>query len=345
MHYRPTGDVVLDCVFMDPDPLMGYLPDEAGSGLVVVQNAVAGATLYGPLGLVMIDVPDHPFANYCCTPDDTLAGGGTGPTVTRRAGCHRHRLQPPQTGRLPPHVPVAAAPHECYHWRSRAWLFEGAAGQIFRAPFVYYDPLLLQTYAIQRYQVVSFMNSIEEAMDDVAAHGEVAFKARLGDKFEAAFDYSGPEIKFPRPIASFIKRVLTRDVNFPLRMALVTVCPPLSLAVTKVKRGLAPGDTFDGGVQALAILKHIASFVAERAHDFYNYPFVAERPLDYQLIRTNLTETPKAATPHETWCAEVKAFGSFKSKKTGEDVFPTSAAVAEYGVYRKVHGFGKFPSQ
>ena len=39
---------------------------------------------------------------------------------------------------------------------------------------------------------------------------------------------------------------------------------------------------------------------------------------------------------------EVKAFRSFKLKKTGEDVFPTSAAVAEYGVYRKVRGFGRF---
>ncbi|CAH0366592.1 unnamed protein product [Pelagomonas calceolata] len=77
VHFTPTGAVYLAAVVKDDAGTAGVAgdhPAEAGNAFLFVQNAVAGATLYGRQGLPFVDVTAHP--NHCCAPPD------------RRVTCH-----------------------------------------------------------------------------------------------------------------------------------------------------------------------------------------------------------------------------------------------------------------
>ena len=219
VHITPRAALHLVGVVKDdtPDANVYLYPGNQGHSLAAVQTAVMTGALYPPARLVMLDVPQRPF---CCAPMDGV--------LTRFVGASKSRSLFDQTWHepLPGYVPTTGtlgAQHDCYHFRTNAYLFIVAAGGV----YISWGPLMLNATVIcmlMRYRVEKW---IERARAKTKAYGEDAF---LVGEFEhlRSLDcrvHPGLDVnELPEPTRSWMSHFRSRPVDTPLGLALLALC-------------------------------------------------------------------------------------------------------------------------
>ena len=219
VHITPRAALHLVGVVKDdtPDPNVYLYPGNQGHSLAAVQGAVMAGALYPPARLVMLDVPQRPF---CCAPMDSV--------LTRFVGASKSRSVLDQCWHepLPGYVPTTGAlgfQHDCYHFRTNAYLFIVAAGGVYLS----WGPLMLNATVLcmlMRYRVGKW---IERARAKTKAYGEDAF---LVGEFEhlRSLDFRvhpGLDVnELPEPTRSWMSHFRSRPVDTPLGLALLALC-------------------------------------------------------------------------------------------------------------------------
>jgi len=289
IHFRPTGEVNVVGIVMDPHMAAAFYPASAGNALAVVGAAVAGATLFGPQGWPFLDVPQRPD---CCSPTDMV--------IPQRSGASKSRVAAPRPNPLPPGVVtagMAGMADDCYHFRTNGISFQGDLAQVY---FSLHDdtigPLWNRATVVLMCMVYDFERRVAAGFA-VGGSGENAL-LDLG-LVDVAIDLRTGKPQHPPVVQEFIDSVKKRPVELPLRFA-------LARCAQRLARADQTSHFFRGTIRSglSNILVTIGSFISERAHDYYED---ADKPIAWDLA--DATKIAKMIT------------------LDGVDVFPSSAAV------------------
>ena len=289
IHFRPTGDVNVVGVVMDPHPAAAFYPASVGNALAVVGAAVAGATLFGPQGWPFLDVPQRPD---CCSPMDMV--------IPRRSGASKSRIAAPRPNPLPPGVVtagMAGMADDCNHFKTNGISFQGDLAQVYFS--LHEDaigPLWNRATVVLMCMVYDFERRVAAGFA-VGGSGENAL-LDLG-LVDVAIDLRTGKPQHPPVVQKFIDSVKKRPVELPLRFALARCAQRLARADQTSEDF---GATMRSGLSN--VLVTIGSFISERAHDYYED---ADAPIDWDLA--DATKIAKMIT------------------LDGVEAFPSSAAV------------------